>query len=314
MTTQLTKLIGAVAGSLILLAQGAAAQNTDPLPSWNDGVNKRAIIEFVDTVTREDGDGFVPAIDRVATFDMDGTILVEKPDAVVMAFTNTYLDEVADANPNLELQPYKAARTNDTAYLTANIFELLTAVGANTDQGDYRTRAQKFAATEKHPKFDRPYDELFFAPMIEVIELLKANDFRVYIVSGSSQGFVRALAPAPTGLPQAHLIGTQTKLSFRNNTFVRMPEFRNLGVVGSGKPLIIQYQIGQKPIFAFGNTNGDQAMLEYALSKTGHPSLALWLDHDDADREYAYDGHVKPVPGLRTVSMKNDFAKLFADE
>lgn len=287
---------------------------TDPLPSWNDGANKSAILEFVAASTKEGGAGFIPVTDRIATFDMDGTLVVEKPKAAVSVFSSRYLAKIVEANPNLNVQPYKAIREGDQAYLAKNVVQVLNAAGAGLSQSAYRDRVSAFGKTVKHERFAKPYAELFFVPMIELVNHLKANDFTVYIVSGSAQGFVRGFAKDATGLPPRQMIGTQWVLEFQGDRFTRSARFRNLGVAAAGKPTIIQYQIGQKPVFAFGNTWGDQQMLEYVLSHKKYKRLALWLDHDDAAREYQYDGHVKPADGLLKVSMKNDFKTLFAHD
>ncbi len=290
------------------------ASDADPLPSWNEGANKSAILEFVTASTNEGGADFIPVADRIATFDMDGTLVVEKPEAAVSAFSSRYLAQIVEANPNLNVQPYKAVREGDQHYLAKNVVQVLNAAGAGLSQSEYRDRVSAFGRTVKHERFGRPDGDLFFAPMIELVGYLKANDFAVYIVSGSAQGFVRGFAKDVTGLPPRQMIGTQWVLEFQEDGFMRSARFRNLGVAAAGKPEIIQYQIGQKPVFAFGNTWGDQQMFEYAFSHKTYKPLALWLDHDDAAREYQYDGHVKPADGLLKVSMKDDFKKLFAHD
>lgn len=296
------------------MAGGASAQTKDPMPSWSNGVNKSAIVAFVTAVTKEGGDAFVPVADRIATFDLDGTLLVEQPLPVVMEFANKYVEEVAQANPNLQTQPYRAMREGDQTYLNANYMQVLTSAGIGLNEDDYRQRVKAFSETARHPRFNTPYVNLFYAPMRELVAYLRANDFKVYILSGSSQGFVRGIAKGPIGLPNAQMIGTQLVLEYQGDGFTRSGAFRDLATVGAGKPLIIEYQIGQKPIFSFGNSSGDQAMFEYTTSNKLHKNLSLWLEHDDAAREYAYDSGVKALPGLLKVSMKNDFAKLFDDE
>ncbi|WP_193173488.1 haloacid dehalogenase-like hydrolase [Nisaea nitritireducens] len=307
-----------ILGLAVVLAFGsnpaAQASDGDPLPSWNEGANKSAILEFVAASTNEDGADFIPIEDRIATFDMDGTLVVEKPKAAVSVFSSQYLSGIAEANPNLDIQPYRAIREADEDYLAKNVVQVLNAAGAGLPQSEYRDRVTAFGKTFKHERFDKPFGELFYAPMIELVSYLKANAFSVYIVSGSAQGFVRGFAKEATGLPQRQMIGTQWVLDFQGDGFMRTARFRNLGVAAAGKPVIIQYQIGQKPVFAFGNTWGDQQMLEYVLSHKDYKKLALWLDHDDEAREYLYDGRVKPADGLLKVSMKNDFKKLFAHD
>lgn len=291
----------------------AAAWAKDPLPSWKEGANKQAIIAFVTAVTTQ-GDAFVPATDRIATFDMDGTILVEKPQAVLLEFSRAFLAEVARKNPDLATQPYKAMREKDEAYFGTNLVEVITSAGIGMSEEDFRKAIRSFANTATHPRYAVPFGKLFYAPMLELIDYLRANDFRVYVVSGSTQCFVRGVAREATGLPYGQLLGTQIALYYYKGDFTRSGTFRDLTTVSAGKPLIIEYQIGQRPIFAFGNTSGDQDMLEYALGNQTYRSLALWLDHDDAEREYAYDSGVKDVSGLLKVSMKNDFARLFREE
>jgi hypothetical protein len=291
------------------VAQVGVAQAKDPLPSWKDGANKAAIVAFVTAVTTP-GKDFVPAADRLATFDMDGTLVPEKPDAAVWTFSLRYLAEVADANPALHLQPYEAVRQGDSAWLQANTYSVMAAAGAGLTEPDYRKRVEDFGATVSHPRYGVPWNKLFYAPMLELIAHLRANDFKVYIVSGSSQSFLRGFAKIPVGLPNAQMVGTQANMDFQGDGFTLNGSFRDLATVGAGKPLMIDYQIGQKPIFAFGNTSGDQAMFAYTTSNS-YRHLAMWLDHDDAEREYVYDGGVTPLAGLLKVSMKDDFARVF---
>lgn len=296
----------------------AHGQPDDPLRNWRDTAHKKKIIEFVMAVTTAGSPDFVPTEYRIATFDMDGTILVEKPVSVNEAFVFDYLKTVGVGSPPLaQVQPYKALRTGDTAYINRNLVQVLTTAYMNYSQEDYKKRAVEFTTTHQHPRFNRPYADLFYAPMLELIRYLRSNQFRVFIVSGSSQTFIRSIVKEKTGIENSNLMGTQIDLTYhsgsRDASFSRNGQFRALGVAGPGKPLIIEYQIGEKPILAFGNTAGDQAMFDYTATNPRR-HLVLCLNHDDGNREYTYANKVRYQPEWLRISMKTDFAIVFETE
>jgi hypothetical protein len=181
-------------------------------------------------------------------------------------------------------------------------------------QAAYSRRAMEFAATHLHPRFQRPYASLFYAPMLELIGYLRANGFRVFVISGSTQAFVRAMVKGKTGIPNSNLLGSQAELTYAvqngRAAFYRNGQFRHPLALGTGKALIIQYQIGEKPILAFGNSRGDQQMLDYTATNSRR-HMVLFLNHDDAQREYAYGSQVHYQKDWLKINMKEDFARVF---
>jgi phosphoserine phosphatase len=298
---------------LTMITLRCAGAAPDPLPSWHNTTNKQAIISFVSAITQKGGDNYVPATHRIASFDMDGTILVEKPQAAVLAFSKHTLTQIAQRNPNLNVQPYQALRKGNINYLQQNMIQVLTAPFTGLSPNQYSDRVTTFAKSVKHPRFNKPYEQMFYQPMLELITYLLANDFHVHIVSGSDQSFVRAMAHPPTTLPYSNMAGAQIQYNFTENGLTRTASYRPLGAVGDGKPKFIQYQIGAKPIVAAGNTAGDQEMFEFTSTHKEYPYLVLWLDHDDPTREYAYEGGVVPRKDWLKISMKEDFTRIFND-
>jgi phosphoserine phosphatase len=301
---------------LLFFPSGAWARQAAPaLSSWRNTAHREAIIAFVKAVSTPGSPDFVPEEYRIATFDMDGTLLVEKPVSLGEKFALDYLKTLANQCPELaDAQPYRAILTQDTAYIRHHLPQVFNAAFMGIPQAAYRQRAMAFAATWQHPRFKRPYGSLFYAPMLELMDYLRANGFRTYVISTSTQALVRAVAKGRTGLPNSHLMGTQAELTYVSEAgraaFYRDGTSRDPLVRGSGKALIIHYQIGEKPILAFGNSRGDQAMLDYtATNRRRH--LVLFLNHDDAAREYAYENKVLSQPGWLKISMKNDFARIF---
>ncbi len=296
-------------------ASSIHGQSNRSLASWRNTRNKQAVIDYVKTVSTPGHAWFVPPEYRIATFDMDGTLLVEKPVAMIEDFTKAYLEQVAESSPFLRnVQPYKAVFEKDLSYQENNIYQMLEAAYRGLSQEEYTKSVLNFVNTGKHPRFELPYFSLFYSPMLELILYLQDNGFRVFIVSGSSQGFVRSIVREKTGISNSNIIGTQAQLTYQSGgdkpLFMRDGNFRDLGVAGPGKPVAIEYQIGEKPILAAGNSIGDQQMFEYTSSNT-YKSLVLCLEHDDDKREYAYDSGVTYRTDWLKISMKNDFAEFF---
>lgn len=308
----LFKMVHAVFLTFLVLSPVQAA-TTNPLASWNAGPNKQAIIDFVKAVTDKNSKDYVPAEFRIASFDMDGTILIEQPRPVIREFNLFYLKRLAQDNPNLKVEPFEAVRKGDLDFLDKNLVLEAIEAGKGLSTNQYCQQVHAFGKTVKHPKFNRAYGELFYEPMLELISYLRENGFRVLIVSGSEQFFVRCMVHPATAIPMTELHGLKRELLFSDNDFLLGTQFLTDATVGIGKPITIHYATGAKPIFAFGNTSGDNEMLAYALSNKTHRSMALWLDHDDSAREYVYAGGVADITHLRKVSMKHDFAKIFKD-
>jgi len=289
----------------------------DALTSWVGGPHsiKQKIIDFVEKVTDPQSDAFVPESDRLATFDMDGTIICEKPRSIGMVLAIAFLQTIAKESPTLsQVQPYKAALDNDGKYLGPNFLQVLTTAHMGYPQSAYREAVKEFINTENHPRFQVPYSDLIYQPMKELLAYLKSKNFDVYIVSGSWQGLVRVVGKETLGFEYSHLIGSKIGLDFQMNNgqsvFLRKGESLEPDNVEDGKPENIQAHIGVKPIFAFGNSSGDQQMYEYA-STNHHKHLVLSLDHDDAKREYKYPSSVKFAEGWLKVSMKDNFKVVF---
>jgi phosphoserine phosphatase len=286
------------------------------LPSWNDGPAKAAIIDFVRSVTTP-GDSFVPPAARIATFDNDGTLWCEKPLYIQADFVFRRFKEMVDEDPRqAEEQPYKALVEGDTAWLAdvyAHVPELVK--GLNEAFGGITTEAfdaaaSRFFATAVHPTLDRPYTEVVYRPMRELIDFLGANDFRVYICTGGGRDFVRAVSEQVYGLPRERVIGSATTLEYRDGDLYRTAGVEQPIDDGPGKPVHIWARTGRKPLLAGGNADGDVPMLETAR-------FALLVHHDDAKREFAYDEGAEQVlaaanaHGWTAVSMKEDFKTVF---
>ena len=328
-----------VALALTLVLLGACAQMapaTDPLPSWNEGAAKDAIVQFVRKTTEPGSPQFVPATQRVATFDQDGTLWVEQPMYAQVAFALDRVKDVVKAQPALAGEgPFKAVVTGDRAamakFTEADLLKIVGASQAGLSIEAFREVVKAWAATAKHPRFQRPYTELVYAPMVEAMKYLRANGYRTYIATGGGQEFVRAFAEAVYGVPPEQVIGTMLKVDYAVRDGV--PSLTNAPALlfvndKGGKPAGINMVIGQRPQAAFGNSDGDQQMLEWTTAGTG-ARLGMLVLHDDAQREYAY-GPANGLPasavgtftqslydearkkGWSVISIKNDWQRVFA--
>jgi len=286
------------------------------LDSWNDGTTKTAILEFVSSVTTP-GDEFVPVAERIATFDNDGTLWCEKPNYVQAEFLMRRLKQIADNDPEKRgIQPWKALRENDRAWLqglTERVPELIEGVteafkGITTEEFEVYVRA--FFDTATHPTLGVPYTQLAYRPMLDLLDLLRANDFRVYICSAGGRDFVRVISEEVYGIPRDQVIGSATTLEYRDGDIYRTKGIELPLDEGPGKPVYIWKRTGRKPLFACGNADGDSEMLAIA----GFPLL---INHDDAEREFAYIEKAEKVllqaqtEGWTVASMKDDFAQIF---
>lgn len=329
----------ALAFTAVLL--GACAQlapAVDPLPSWKDGAAKEAIVEFVRKTTDSASPQFVPAAQRVATFDQDGTLWVEQPMYAQVAFALDRVKDVVKAQPALaNEEPFKAVLTGDRAAMArfseTDIMKLVAASQAGLTIEAFHEVVKAWAAKAKHPKFQRPYTELVYAPMVEAMAYLRSKGYRTYIVTGGGQEFVRAFAEAVYGVPPEQVVGTMLKVDYA----VRdgKPTLTNAPALlfnddNAGKPVGINMMIGRRPQASFGNSDGDRQMLEWTTAGTG-ARLGMLVLHDDAQREYAY-GPAVGLPasqvgtftqstydeakknGWTVISMKNDWKRVFAFE
>jgi phosphoserine phosphatase len=318
---------------LLSLLGGAHAQPAEPLPSWNDGPAKARILAFVQAVTDKSGKDFVAPDDRVATFDNDGTLWCEQPIYAQAAFMLDQVKAAAPKHPEWKDNPaFKALVAQDRAALAKlghkPILELLVVANSGMSVGAYDKTIRDWLETSRHPRFKRPYTDLVYGPMQEVLAYLRANGFKTYIVSGGSVEFMRPWAEKAYGIPPDQVIGTITQVKFetRKNgevVLMRMPKIDFVDD-GPGKPVGIYRGIGQRPLAAFGNSDGDLQMLQFTAAGGG-PRLMLIVHHDDAAREYAYDrkssiGRLDRAldeanaKGWTVVSMKSDWKKIFAFE
>jgi phosphoglycolate phosphatase-like HAD superfamily hydrolase len=311
-----------------LISEAAA----DPLPSWNSGPAKQAILDFVAKVTDPDSKEFVPVPERLAVFDNDGMLWPENPMPFQLAFALDELKRRLPDEPAWKDDPMvQAALAGDLPTLLADhykgIFHIIDLSGSGMTTEDFANRVRAWFATAKHPRFDRPYDQLAYQPMLEVLAFLRANGFKTCIVSGGGADFMRVFAERVYGIPPEQVIGSNTRTVFelRDSGPVLVKTMKDLFIDDkSGKPVAIHQFLGRRPIACFGNSDGDKAMLEYTTINNPHPSFGLIVHHTDADREYAYDSSPKssgklvealadaPKRGWIVVDMKTDWEKIFA--
>jgi hypothetical protein len=313
--------------ALVLAALSVAA---DPLPSWKDGPAKQAITGFVTDVTKAGGKDFVPPAQRIAVFDNDGTLWVEQPMYTQLAFVLDRLKTLAPAHPEwMEQQPFKAALEGDLATLgaagTEGLLQLVIATHGGMTSAEFETTTLDWIGAARHPRFKQPYTQLVFQPMLELLEYLRENGFKTFIVSGGGADFMRPWSVAVYGVPPEQVIGSQIQLAFEMRdgkaVVVREPKVAFIDD-GAGKPVGIQRHIGRRPILAFGNSDGDLEMLQWTTGGEGR-RLGLILHHTDGEREYAYDRKspfgrlakamdLAPQNGWVLVSMKEDWSEVFA--
>ncbi len=305
-----------------------------PLSSWRDGVARQEILAFVAAVTDPASDAFVAPADRIAAFDNDGTLWCEVP-LPQLEFVWAYAREQAEAHPELRtIQPYRAVWEEDAGFFSAIIeatysgdmatvntyMEILMEPFAGMTPAEYETLVQGFFDSSLHPERQVPYRQLTYQPMVELIGLLQASAFEVYICTGGDRDFVRGISEAYYGIPRANVIGSAVELDYQTTdeglVLVRQAAVDQPFTDGTGKPVRIEMQIGRQPILVGGNSDGDVAMLAYAQDQ--HATfLGLLVHHDDAEREYAYDDGAETalemagVHGWTVASMKEDFATVF---
>ncbi len=269
---------------------------TDPLPSWNAGPSKESILRFVEAVTREGGAEFVPPLDRIAVFDNDGTLWSEKPFYFQLAFALDRVKALAGQHPEWqEQQPFKAVLEDDVSGVLAGgmkaIVEILLVThGGNTSE-EFEQLVLDWIASARHPRTGRLYTEMVYQPMLELLNFLRANDFRTYIVSGGGIEFMRAWVEDVYGIPPEQVIGSTIKTEFEMResgpVLVRIPEVDFVDD-NEGKPVGIHKFIGRRPILAFGNSDGDLQMLQWTAAGDRARFMGL-VHHTDAEREWAYD-------------------------
>jgi hypothetical protein len=317
-----------LAAALVALAIQAGA--AEPLPSWKDGSSKQAIVEFVGKVTREGGPDYVAPPERIAVFDNDGTLWSEQPYYFQIFFALDRVKQLAPQHPEWkDQQPFAAALAGDTKGVVAggveSLLKLIVATHAGNTTEEFERLVTDWIATAKHPRFNRPFTDLTFQPMLELLDYLRANGFETYIVSGGGVEFMRPWAGKVYGVPPQQVVGSSIKTKFeeRDGTpvLVRLPEIDFIDDK-AGKPVGINMHIGRRPILAFGNSDGDLQMLQWTAAGGGARFMGV-VHHHEAERELAYkpqasSGHLYQAldeartKGWTVVSMKDEWTRIFA--
>jgi hypothetical protein len=321
----------AVAPAVIgpLRSAPALAQAGDPLPSWNDGATKNSLTTFVSRVTTQGAPDFVPPDQRIATFDNDGTLWIEQPMYVQLAFILDRVKTMAPDHPDWKTkQPFKAVLDGDLKALSASgekgLMQLMAVTHAGMTSEEFAKIVSAWIATARDQRFKRPYTELVYQPMLELLAYLRTNGFKTFIVSGGGIEFMRPWSEKVYGIPPEQVLGSSIKTRFQMKdgrpVLFRLPEI-NFIDDKVGKPLGIDQHIGRRPLAAFGNSDGDLEMLQYT-TLSGGPRLGLLVHHTDAEREYAYDriSHIGKLDRAldvaadnkwTVVDMKDDWKRVF---
>ena len=315
---------------MAFIATIARAQN--PLPSWNDGPSKKSIADFVEKVTKEGSPDFVPPAERIATFDNDGTLWAEQPMYVQVLFVFDRITAMAPQHPEWKTkEPYASLLKGDMKALAAHgengLIELLVATHSGMTTGEFNKIATDWIATAKNPKTGKLCTEMVYQPMLELLAYLRANGFKTFIVSGGGIEFMRPWVEKTYGIPPEQVIGSYGVLQYEMRdgkpVLVKLPKI-GLNNDKEGKPVAIQTFIGRRPVMAFGNSDGDLQMLQWTAAGDG-PRFCLYVHHDDAVREWAYDRTSEigtldkgldeaAVKGWTVVSMKHDWKVIFPPE
>jgi phosphoglycolate phosphatase-like HAD superfamily hydrolase len=322
---------GLPAAALLLASLSpGAAQVPDPLPSWNDGPSKRAVVEFVAKITRQGGTDFMPPAERIATFDNDGTLWAEQPLYFQFLFAIDRLKALAPQHPEWkDKEPFASLLKGDVkAALTGGehaLVEIVMATHAGMTTDEFEKIVKDWIASARHPTTGRPITDMAYRPMGELLAYLRANGFKTFIVSGGGVEFMRAFAEKVYGIPPEQVIGSTGKQKFEMRD--GKPVLVKLAAMDfvddkEGKPISIQKFIGRRPVAAFGNSDGDLQMLQWTCEASG-PRLCLYVHHTDADREWAYDRD-SPIgrldkgldeaaaKGWSVVDMKRDWNQVFS--
>ncbi|MBD1571999.1 haloacid dehalogenase-like hydrolase [Vibrio sp. S17_S38] len=315
----------------VISHQVLASTEVDPLPSWNDTAAKKSIIQYVQQTTTPDSKQFIPVSDRIATFDNDGTLWAEKPVYFQLYFALEQIKEKANQHPEWKTEePFASVLKGDLEGIKKSgmegLMKIVMASHAGMSSDDFDAAVQAWIKTARHPNTKRPFTEMVYQPMIELLHYLQDNDFKTYIVSGGGVDFMRAWASEVYGIPKEQILGSSLKQEYKvidgKPTIMRLAEI-NVNNDKAQKPLSIQTYIGKKPVFAAGNSDGDLEMLQWTKSSS-YSSFALLIHHTDEKREWAYDknssvGHLEKALPLakkdnwNVVDMKQDWKQIFAD-
>ena len=318
-----------IIGVVLTIGNIAAVQAADPLPSWNEGTAKQAIKQFIKDVSTEGGPKFVSPAERIAVFDNDGTLWAEQPMYVQLLFALDRVKTLAPQHPEWkDKEPFASLLKGEMKEALAGgehaLLEIIMATHAGNTTDEFSQTVKDWLATAKHPKTGRPYTDMVYQPMLELLEYMRINGFKTYIVSGGGIEFMRPWSERVYGIPPEQVIGSSivTKFEFRDGipVLVRLPEL-NFFDDKEGKPVAINQHIGRRPIAAFGNSDGDLQMLQWTTAGAG-AKFALYVHHTDGEREWAYDrkssiGRLDKgldearQKGWTVVDMKQDWKVIF---
>jgi phosphoglycolate phosphatase-like HAD superfamily hydrolase len=302
---------------------------TDLLPSWNDGDTKKSIIDFVTKTSKEGSADFIPVADRIACFDNDGTLWSEQPMYFQLAFAIDRIKALAPEHPEWKTkQPFKALLEGDMKTVIEGgekaLLQIIMTTHAGMTAEEFNKTVKDWMATATHPKTGKYYNEMIYQPMVELLNYLRANGYKTFIVSGGGVDFMRAWAEQAYGIPPNQVIGSSGKLKYDTvdgkPVLIKLPEL-NFIDDKEGKPVGIHQYIGKRPVFTGGNSDGDYAMIQYTTSGTG-PRFGMIVHHTDSTREFAYDrkssiGHLEKglddaaANNWLLVDMKNDWKKIY---
>jgi len=332
MTTLISRR-AALAALVVVGLAGSASAQTDPLPSWNEGATKKAITDFVARVTTQGSPDFVPVDLRIATFDNDGTLWCEQPVYFQVAFAFDRLKAMAAQHPEWKTrQPFKAVLDGDMKALAASgqkgLLEIVAVTHTGMSVDAFEKLVLEWTATARHPRFKRPYIELIYQPMLELLRYLRANGFQTFIVSGGGIEFMRPWTEKVYGIPPQQVVGSSgvTKFELKPDGRAELLKLPKVEFIddGPGKPVGINRFIGRHPIFAFGNSDGDLQMLQWTAAWPGARFMGI-VHHTDAEREYAYDRNThfgkldKALAEAKkrdwtVVDMKTDWKQIFPSQ
>ena len=327
-----SRVLRPVAVAILAICVCPAANAADPLPSWNDGLAKKAILEFVAAVTNDTGKDYIEPAERIAVFDHDGTLWVEYPMYTQILFAFERVKELAPQHPEWKTtQPFKALLEGDMKTVGESgmkgLMEIVVATHSGMTAAEFEQEASQWLATTKHPKFDRLYSECIYQPQLELLAYLRANGFKTFIVSGGGIQFMRPISERNYGIPPEQVVGSSGVSEFQikdgKPALVRMPKIEFVNDKAD-KPVGIYEHIGRRPILAFGNSDADMQMIEYTTAGEGR-RMGLFVHHTDADREFAYDrnSHVGALDkaldqadaeGWIIVDMKKDWKTVFPEQ
>ena len=324
------RIFSALLFAVATIALPVSAQvRSDPLPSWNEGPTKAAIVEFVGKVTRQGSPNFVPEAERIATFDNDGTLWAEQPMYFQLFFAVDRVKALAPQHPEWkDKEPFASLLKGNMKGALAGgehaILEIVMATHAGMTTAEFENIVRRWIATAKHPTTHRPYTRMVYQPMLELLAYLRANAFKTFIVSGGGIEFMRPWTHEVYGIPPEQVVGSSIKTKFEMRdgkpVLVRLPKI-NFIDDKEGKPMGINEHIGRRPIFAFGNSDGDLQMLQWTAAGSGASFMGI-VHHTDAKREWAYDrkSHIgrldkaldeAKAKGWTVVDMKNDWKQIF---